>query len=88
MPPATAKACRIRRGSASALVRLPGSTCSVRSTGSINAAPISTNGTSPRNTQRQLSCWVIVPEITGPMSAGRIQADEIAANSFGRSSSG
>ncbi len=60
----------------------------MRSTGSISAAPISTNGSSPRNTHRQLACWVTVPEITGPMSDGTTQADEIAANSFGRSASG
>ena len=59
-----------------------------RSTGTISSAPMTTNGSRPRNTQRQLACWANVPETIGPRSEGSTQADDIAAKIFGRRCSG
>ena len=59
-----------------------------RSTGSISSAPMTTNGSRPRNTQRQLACWANVPEMIGPRSEGSTHADDIAAKIFGRRCSG
>ena len=55
----------------------------LRSVGTSSAAPTSTNGSRPRNTQRQLACWVSAPDTSGPSSDGSTHADEVAANTFG-----
>ncbi len=52
------------------------------------AVPMHTSGAKPRNTQRQLTCSVRKPAITGPTNAGTTQAEEIAPNVAGRCSSG
>ena len=56
-PRRRASASSSRRGSARP-VPPGGAPCSRRSTGTSSAAPTRTNGSRPRNTQRQLTCWV------------------------------
>ena len=83
-PRATARARRTRRGSVRAAVPACGRVRMRPMTGRIMAEPMATNGTSPRNTQRQPRCWVSAPASSGPTSEGRTQAVEMAVKIFGR----